>query len=408
MTKPGTRPDAPSRPLVDFDHHSADFRERNHEIMDDLRSRCPVAYTESHGGFWVLTDYRSVAAALRDDELFSSCPSVGIPPSPIPTAILPAETDPPLTGELRAITARHFSRTAVQAAEEGIREMAGDLVDAFVERGECDVVAELATPLPARVILAMLDFDQDRWAEWVDCVHAVLHDRNSDPEKAAEAAGKIFTTISEEMERRTTDGLGGDLLSSIMRGTVEGRPLDALEVTMYAFVMFLAGMDTTSGLFGNALVELDRRPDLRRRLIEDRSLFGAATEEFLRRDTPSQGLARTVTRDTTFFGQRLSAGDSVLMMFAAANRDPEVFDRPHEIDLDRQHYKHFAFGIGAHRCLGANLARTMFRVMLDEVLTRLPDFRVTGPGERFADSGEIHALRSLPIAFSAGARRGTA
>ncbi|SDG51324.1 Cytochrome P450 [Lentzea fradiae] len=400
MTKPETRQVAPDRPEVDFDHHSADFRERNHEIMDDLRSRCPVAHTEAHGGFWVLTDYQSVTSALRDDELFSSRPSVGIPPSPIPMPILPAETDPPLTGELRAITARHFSRAAVQAAEPAIREMTGDLIDRFAGRGECDIVTELATPLPARVILSMLDFDQDRWAEWVECVHAVLHDRTTEPEKAAEAAGKIFTTITEEMTRRTENGLGDDLLSAIMRGTVEGRPLEAIEVIMYAFVMFLAGMDTTSGLLGNALVELDRRPDLRRRLIEDRSLLATATEEFLRRDTPSQGLARTVTRDTTFFGQRLNEGDSVLMMFAAANRDPAVFDRPDEIDLDRPHYRHLAFGIGAHHCLGANLARTMFRVVLDEILTRLPDFRVTGPGERFADAGEIHALRSLPVAFT--------
>ncbi|WP_424187005.1 cytochrome P450 [Actinokineospora sp. G85] len=400
MTKPQTRP------VVDFDHHSARFREHNYEIMADLRARCPVAHSTAHGGFWVLTDHASVSAALRDDDLFSSRPSVGVPPSPIPLPILPAETDPPLTGELRAITAQHFTRKAVERMEPVIRDMAADLVDRFVERGECDIVAELATPLPARVILAMLDFDQSRWAEWVDCVHTVLHDRNTDPEKVAGAAGKIFTTINEEVARRQADGLGDDLLSSIMRGAVEGRPLEELEVVMYAFVMFLAGMDTTSGLVGNALVELERRPDLRGRLADDRSLLAVATEEFLRLATPVQGLARTTTRDTEFHGQHLDQGDPVLMMFAAANRDPQVFDHPDDLDLDRPHYRHLAFGVGAHHCLGANLARTLFQVMLDEILTRLPDYTITGPGERFADSGEIHALRHLPIAFTPGKPRG--
>jgi cytochrome P450 len=411
MSSPELRDPAPERVTVEFDHHSADFCARNYEITDDLRARCPVAYTEAHGGYWVLTGYEPVAAALLDDELFSSKPSVGIPASPIPAPLLPIESDPPLTRELRAIIARHFTVNAVRALTPAIREMAGELIDKFIERGECDIAAELATPLPARTILAMLGFDDNRWPEWVDCVHFLMHDRTTDPEKTLQVAGTLFAGIAEEVARREMDGFEPaqeDVLSSIMRGTVQGRPLEPLEVSMYTFTLFLAGMDTTSGLVGNALVRLDQQPALRERLLADRSLLPAATDEFLRHDTSVQGLARTVTRDADFFGQRLRAGDRVLLMFAAANRDPAAFDRPGEIDFDRRRVKDLAFGVGEHRCLGANLASVLFQVMIDEILTRLPDFRVTGPGERFPDAGETYALRHLPIAFTPGRRRAPA
>ncbi len=319
--------------------------------------------------------------------------------------MLPVETDPPLTRELRAIIAGDFTVRAARALEPQAREVAVELIDEFIERGECDIAAELATPLPARVILRMLDFDPGGWREWVDCVHVLMHERDIDPDRTLRAAGTLFAAIDVEVRRRERDGLGTDLLSKIMRGTAGGRALEPMEVAMYALVLFLAGMDTTSGLTGNALLQLDRQPALRERLIADRGLLPAAVEEFLRHDTPAQGLARTVTRDTEFHGQRLRKGDPVLMMFAAANRDPAVFDRPDEIDFDRDAGKHLAFGVGEHRCLGANLARVLFRVMLDEVLTRLPDFRVTGPPVRFPDSGETYALRHLPIAFTPGPRR---
>jgi cytochrome P450 len=404
-SSPELRHPAPERATVEFDHHCADFCARNYEITDDLRARCPVAYTEAHGGYWVLTGYEPVAAALLDDELFSSKPSVGIPASPIPAPMLPIESDPPLSRQLRAITARHFSTNAVRALTPAIREMAGELIDEFIERGECDIAAELATPLPARTILVMLGFEENRWREWVNCVHFLMHDRTTDPEKTLAVAGTLFASIAEEVARRETDGFGDDMLSSIMRGTVEGRALEPIEVSMYTFTLFLAGMDTTSGLVGNALVRLDQQPELRERLLADRSLLPAATEEFLRHDTSVQGLARTVTRDVDFFGQRLRAGDRVLLMFAAANRDPKAFDRPGVIDFDRGRVAHLAFGVGEHRCLGANLANVLFQVMIDEILTRLPDFRVTGPGERFPDAGETYALRHLPIAFTPGRRR---
>jgi cytochrome P450 len=165
-------------------------------------------------------------------------------------------------------------------------------------------------------------------------------------------------------------------------------------------------MDTTSGLTGNTLVELSRQPELRQRLIDEPDLLDTATEEFLRHSTPTQGLGRTVSRDVEFHGQHLRKGERVLLAWAAANRDPDVFDEPNELKLDRSPNRHLAFGVGQHRCLGSNLARTMFKVMLTEILRRLPDFTVVDDElDRFTDAVNVYALRSLRIRFTPGERR---
>jgi cytochrome P450 len=153
-------------------------------------------------------------------------------------------------------------------------------------------------------------------------------------------------------------------------------------------------------------LRLIERPDLRQRLIEDRSLLPDATEEFLRHDTPTLGLARTITRDQEFCGRQLPQGEHALLMWAAANRDPAVFENPDEIDFARVNKRHMSFGVGAHRCLGSNIARQMFQVMIDEVLTRLPDYQLAGEPQRFADAGEVFAVCGLPISFTPGPRVG--
>jgi cytochrome P450 len=393
---------ATERAEIDFDHHSPEFRENNYATFDELRSQCPVAHSSQHEGFWVLSDYESVYAAARDDDLFNSYPSVGVPASGLPYPILPIESDPPLTQKLRSITLRKFSPGAANKLEPKVREIATDLIDRFIERGECDIVGELTTPLPARVILHMLGMDEEKYAEWVDWVHSLVHDRAHDEEKANHAGLKLFGEISKHMQLRRDNGFDDGLLSDIMRGEIDGEPLDDMQITMYTVLMMLGGMDTTSGLTGNALVRLAERPDLWERLMNDRSILPEVTEEFLRHDTPTQGLARTMSRDETFFGQPLKKGDRAILMWASANRDPKVFERPDEIDFDRPNKRHMAFGIGMHRCLGSNIARLMFRVMIDELLNRLPDFEIAGEYERFEDAGEVYAVRTLPIRFTPG------
>ena len=208
--------------------------------------------------------------------------------------------------------------------------MADEAIDAFIERGECDLVGELTTPLPARLILRLLKFDESRCMEWVDWVHTVVHNRAHEPEQAAAAGMELFAEINKHMEQRRAEGLGDDLFSDILRGTLNGEPLDDTQIAMYAFLMMLGGMDTTSGFTGNVLLRLCADNELRQQLIDDPGLIKNGTDELLRLYTPSLGLARTVSRDTEFHGQSLCAGDRAILMWAAANRDPAMFERPRD------------------------------------------------------------------------------
>jgi cytochrome P450 len=396
-----------SRPNIDLDHHSSEFREDPYGAFRRMRdSGCPVAYTNAHGGFWAMVDYAPVFDATRDDDLFSSCPAVGIPPNPVSIPILPIETDPPETRELRQVTLRQFSPASAERLRPVATEITTELIDAFIDRGECDIVGELTTPMPARLILRLLAFDESRYREWVSWVHSTVHDRTHDPEKAAAAGMEMFAEIGKHIEQRRSGGLGDDLFSDIMRGTLNDKPLDDVQITMYGFLMMLGGMDTTSGLTGNVLLRLCDDDGLRRQLLAEPELINHGTEEFLRLFTPTMGLARTVTADAEFHGHQLRAGDRAILMWAAANRDPAVFDEPDKVDLRRANArKHMAFGVGIHRCLGSHFARMMFQVMLGQILERLPDFALAGRPERFEDAGDVYAVRTLPIKFTPATRR---
>jgi cytochrome P450 len=364
----------------------------------------------SSGGFWMMTDYESVFEATRDDDLFYSSDGAGTvdPESGMGNlAVLPPiHTDPPITGQARALTVKHLSPGAAQRMEPQIRDIATELIDTFIERGEVDITKELTTPLPARVILRMLNFDETRWPEWVTNIHTMVHgtEGGGDP---TTVFPWIRKAISTEMRRRTESNLpADDLVGSILAGTIDGRELTPQEKFGYLLLLLFGGMDTTSGLTGNTLVEMSRQPRLRQQLIDNPELLDSATEEFLRFATPTQGLGRTVSRDAEFHGQRLKKGDRVLLAWAAANRDPNVFDSPDEVQLDRHPNRHMAFGVGQHRCLGSNIARTMFKVMITEILRRMPDFTVIGEPVRFTDAINVYAPRSLRIRFTPGNKQG--
>ncbi|WP_425412027.1 cytochrome P450 [Mycobacterium genavense] len=325
----------------------------------------------------------------------------------MPFPILPIESDSPQTKELRDVTLRQFSPAAAERLRPTAIEITDELIDAFIERGDCDVVAELTTPMPARLILRLLQWDESRYREWVKWVHTVIHDRAHDPDRAGAAGMELFGKINKELLKRRESGLGDDLFSDILRGTLDGQPLDDIQITMYAFLMILSGMDTTSGLTANVLLELCENRALRQRLINERELISKGIDEFLRLYTPTPGLARTVTRDCRFHGQDLKAGDRAILMWAAANRDPDVFENPDQTNLDRANArKQMAFGVGVHRCLGSHFARMMFQVMLGRILDRLPDFELAGQYQRFEDAGEVYAVRKLPLRFTPGSRIG--
>ena len=389
---------------AEFDHHCPAFRDAPYAAFEQMRAACPVSHSDQHGGFWTLVDYQSVFEAARDDDLFNSYPSVGVPASTSPFPILPIESDPPLTQKLRQVTIKHFSPRSAELLRPRARQMATEMVNDFIQRGKCDIVAELTNPLPAKLVLHMLGFDESKYLQWVNWVHTFVHDRTHDEEKAAVAAVELFGEIHTHMtERRESGDLGADVFGAILTGHIDDVPLDDMQITMYTVLMMLGGMDTTSGLTGNSLLHMIEQPELRQILLNDPEMLKPATEEFLRHNTPTLGLARTISRDAEFHGQQLNSGDRAILMWGAANHDPDVFEEPDRIDFNRPNaQKHMSFGVGQHRCLGSHLARVMFQEMISEILERLPDFELDGIPVRFEDAGEVHALRQLPIRFTPG------
>lgn len=391
---------------VDFDHHSPAISVDPYPTWEALRGKCPVTWTDAHDGFWILTGFGCVSQASRDDDTFlSGPPGVGIPSYGI-DAQIPLETDAPMTQKYRRVLQTRFSPVAATAAEPVIRRIADDLVDAFIERGECDFITDLATPTPARFILRLLGFDESRWSEFVHWVHCIVHDVTNDPESALNGATSLYGAILELLEERRTTGLRDDVVSELLRAEIDGAPLDDDVITNYTMLLILGGLDTTSASLGNALVRLDRQPELRKRLLAQPELVPQAVEEFLRIDSPVQALARTVARDIEVCGQELKAGDRALLVWAAANRDPAEFPRPDVVDFERAVNRHVTFGVGLHRCLGSNYGRSIFRIMLETVLARTPDYHLVGDPDqyRYEDIGVVWAHAHLPARFTPGPR----
>lgn len=402
---------AGERHEIDFDHHSPEFRDENKAVVRQLHAEgCPLGHASGYGGFWAIYGYDAIYDAVQDTELFSSAHSgedpKGVPAGSYDIPLVPIDFDGEMVQEFRRVVLPWFSPGGAKRDEARIHELCTELIDSFVERGSCDLSEELLTPLPARLILEMLGWQPERWADWIAWVHSSIHDRTTDQAAAEAAVGNIFGNIGIEMAARR-ENLGDDLFSAILAAEPRGVPLTDDQIVGYAYLLLLGGMDTTAGLTGNVIELLDQRHDLRQRLIAEPALLPQATEEFLRHESPSYGLYRTVTRDVVFHGQALRQGEKVLLMFPAAGLDPVAFDNPEVVDFEREGNRHMAFGLGPHRCLGSHHARLMFQVMLGEVLRRLADFRISGPVERFRDAGDVYAIRHLPITFTPG-RRSTA
>jgi cytochrome P450 len=395
--------------VFDFDHHGAELRDENDKVLEKLvTSGCPMAWSTQYDGFWALWGYDELFEAVQDAELFSSVHSKelpkGAPPALYESPFIPIDIDGALQQEYRKLVLGWFNPGHARNMEPRINQICTDLIDDFIERGEADLSYELFTALPARVTLEMLDWTSERWRDWVGWVHAVIHDSTHNPEKGMEGIAALYENIGLEIARRRKDP-GDDLFSNIMQAQVQGQYMTDEQIRDFTMLVLFGGMDTTAGVTGNTILRFDKNPALRQQMIDEIDHMPKAIEEFLRHDGPGGGLYRRLTRDVEFNGQEMKKGDRVLMMYWAANRDPKMFPDPETIDIHRTGNRHMAFGMGPHRCLGSHHARLMVSIMLREILTRIPDFKVNWDGvERFDDCGSVYAIRYLPVTFTPGKR----
>lgn len=408
------------RPTVDFDHHHPDYPQKSAEVFRALRTGCPVAWSEQHGGFWVVTRHTDISKIARDPERFSSdfdpdgsgsgYGGVHIPPHPREYGrFVPEECDPPENIALRKmVTPALLSQAVVNSLEPAVTDFVTYCIDRRIESGEIDLVLDLASPVPAMLTRHMLGMPLEGWESWAEPMHELIAQRPGTPrhDAALQGAAALIGDLGPLIaERRAKPG--DDIVSRIVSGAVDGAPLSDEVVTSFLFTLIAGGVDTTTSLMGHSFVWLDEHPDDRRRLVEDPALIPIACEEFLRWSSPNNAVARTATADTELDGHLIRQGERVLISFASANRDEEVFDRPEEFILDRAPNKHLAFGEGTHRCLGANIARMEFAVIMREVLRRIPDFKlVPGGAERYPETCVIDGYIEMPATFTPGTKLG--
>lgn len=395
------------KPLIHIDITTDEFSGDPYGLYSALRGECPVAWSTGTGGFWMLTDYASASDAIRDPASFTSTRGTTVRESDIGPnreyLAKPVGTDPPDTLAYRKVTLPALSPGATQRAEPMIRRLVDELIDDFIEVGETELTGSLLNALPAQVILSLYGMDPADWKIWVGLMHDVIQGETVEKTVAAseEAYRRIYEVLASRQDR---DDPGDDVLGMLVKGMVHGARMSLEDQAKYLFVLIAGGVDTTGGLAANTIVVLDRDHALRQQLIERRSSLGRAIEELIRLNVPTQGIARSATRDICFHGQQMREGDRVMVMLASANRDPAVFDRPEEVDLDRHPNRHMSFGGGDHRCIGSNLARAMFRIMLESILSRLPDFQINDAVEYYENASMVYIPRRLQIKFTPGKR----
>ncbi|MFQ5668252.1 MAG: cytochrome P450 [Candidatus Binatia bacterium] len=386
-----------------------------HEALRLLRRKAPVFWHEEpHGpGFWVISKHADVVTISRDPRRFSSARG-GIHMWDYPEEQLAtmrsvmATMDPPQHGKHRRIVQRGFTPRRVAELEPWIRQLTTRILDRIARRGDCDFVADVAVQLPIQVIAELLGVPHEHRQRIVEWSNRIIgwddpdFQTSSEPGRLLEgsmaAAAEMFVYANELAVARKVKP-GNDLVSVLVNASVDGDALPEAEFDGFFLLLAVAGNETTRALLAGALLALIAHPEQRARLIQDAGLMPTAVEEFLRWVTPINYFRRTAMEDTEIRGQKIRAGDKVVMFYASANRDEEVFDEPDRFDVGRTPNEHLAFGIGEHFCLGAQLARLETRVVFEELLRRLPDVELAGPVER-PRSSFINATKVMPVRFT--------
>jgi cytochrome P450 len=395
-------------PVAHFDHHDPELVRDPWTTYSELRDNGPVVWTDAHGGYWAVAGYDEVFTAARDDETFCSRAGVSIPPEQAAT-VIPITCDPPELKEYRAILNPLFSPGVSKAREGEIRTLAIECIEAIADSGHCDLVADIATPVPSIMTMRLLGIPQDRWRDYMHWYHDNSTRFMLMTREEKKQHGREFLVFRAEIEqviaaRRSepTD----DIITTLVQARPNDRPLTDREIIDTVSLVLAGGLDTTATAIINALLYLDEHRDGRERYIHDDRALELLLEELLRYESPVHALARRATRDVELGGAQIRKDDWLLLLWASANRDTSAFDTPDTVVEERKPNRHMAFGVGQHRCLGSNLARVQTRVVVQETLRRLPDYRVVREEvERSATMSVVRGFLRAPATFSpAGAK----
>lgn len=375
-------------------------RRNPYSMYEKMRALAPV-FCDPESGLWMIFDYTGVRRALDDHEAFSSTHG--------PDWMI--FSDPPRHTKLRALISKGFTPRSVANLEPRIRELSRQLLAPVIERGEMDLAADFAVPLPMMVIAELLGIpveDRQPFGRWNDVLLNMSYTVAG--VEGAEEAFTAFIGLTQEMGVYLEELLNrkraqprDDLLSRLAAAEVDGERLTASEMVGFFQLLLLAGAETTTNLINNAILCFVAHPEQLALLRGRMALLPSAIEEVLRYRSPVQWMYRKTRRDVEMQGRVIPSGKLVLVMMGAANHDPAVFAEPGRFDITREPNPHVAFGHGVHFCMGAPLARLEARVALTEFLGRVKGFGLASEGPWEPRRGlHVHGPNRLPIRFEAG------
>lgn len=376
-----------------YDIFSQEFRADPYSQWAAMRSGCPIAHSDAWGGSWMPVRYDDIRDIGRDAERFSNRATEVAGPVEVAGGLFlpPLTSDPPHHKSHRDVLMPFFTPKKAAELEPFVRGLARRLVEELVGRGGGDVVADFAQHLTLGVLTTLLGVPTG--GQFTDWMVRMMRIGPRDQAVRAQVVGDILAYLDGLLEERAV-APGDDLISYLVTAEMNGEPLTRKHKLGAAFLVLIAGADTTWSAIGASLWHLATHPADRRRLVAEPDLIPVAVEEFLRAYAPVT-IGRLAREDAELHGRCIAAGDRVVLAFGAANRDPDVFEDPDTVKVDRQQNRHLTFGSGPHRCLGAHFARSELRITLEEWLRAMPEFHMADPDDVNWTGGQVRGPERL-------------
>ena len=405
--------------LADLSSHDAFVDGVPHGTFGYLRRNEPLAWFDEPdaSGFWALTRYADIVAVNRNYRHFSSRSGIRLEEmseEEREARLTMMEQDPPDHTRLRRFVNRGFARALIETYEQRVRDIAVRVLERALARSEFDCVAEIAKPLPLKMLADVLGVSEEDGAWLAEKGDQLIG--NSDPDFTDHVVDRVDTDAFRLMPFRSPAGAEvfeyaerqaeirraqprGDVISLLLEPLPDGKPLTDLEFKNLFTLLISAGNDTTRYAIASSLHVLANEPHLLEQLRHaDARRWGSAVEELLRWSSPTMHFRRTAVEDVEMHGRRIRAGDKLILWFISGNYDESVFEDPYRVDLTRHPNPHMAFGRGGpHACLGMWLARLELRVVLQELVSRIRAIRQIGTETRLR-SNFINGIKSLPVA----------
>ncbi|OBF84377.1 cytochrome [Mycobacterium sp. 852002-51163_SCH5372311] len=383
-----------------FPLHSPDFYAGDpYPAYRELRATEPVCWNDVTN-FWALLKYEDIRFVSSSPALFSSTKGITIPDPALPNPVQEGAlifTDPPRHRQMRKLINSGFTRRRVAVLEPKIREIVRGVLDGVEPDSVHEFAEEIAAPLPTRMIAELIGAPPDDWEQfraWSDAATGT-----ADPEIELEplvAAGQLFEYFQKLIAARRAEPRD-DLLSVLAEAEIDEHRLTDEDLLNFAFLLLVAGNETTRNLIALGTLALIAHPDQCRLLVDDPALIPGAVEEMLRWNSPVVHMARTATADVEIRGQLIRAGDVVVMLYGSANRDEEIFGPDaEEFKVTRHPNPHIAFGCGEHSCVGAQLARLEATVLFEELLRRFPKLELVGGVDRMRAT-MVPGVKRMPV-----------